>query len=253
MLQTLHFPSGFVPNTTTLICEKHFTLDSFSVWGNYFPIVNFASINFNTFKGNTGKKRLNHYYRLKDDISIFTDPESGPKIADDDFIGPLSQMLLFFSLKLSVQLASGWQYNVADDEKSVCLFVLQFLPKLGVTVKHSIVIDYRKKVSVTVAGKVKSLSNFNWLPCASLKKWKDLEQIMQQLSHGIELHNDAEDTIKHCVERLEEIVFDDDKKEKKKEIIVDQLKNLKNSEARHNRYTITSLLAAFQLRNISTA
>lgn len=196
--------------------------------------------------------RLNAHYRLKNDISIFEDSMSGPTISDNDLLGPLTEMLMFLCVKLATQFASGWDYKVSDNKNSVSLFKLQVLPKVGAVVKHSIVVDYRKKVSVTVSGKIMSLTSFDWIESSTLKTWGDLRRIMEHLNEENEMESSADETIHQCIESLKSIEFDDSKKQKKKEIIVDQLRNLNVATSR-SRYSITTLLAALTLRNISTA
>lgn len=152
-------------------------------------------------------------------------------------------------------MTNGWDFKVADHGKSLFLYVLKFMPKIGSVVKYSIVVDHRKKVSAVVAGKIISLSACDWISGSTLKSWGDLTRLIsfveQEVNFNETPEKNVDELISKCIKNLETIQFDDNKKQRKKEIIEDQLKNL-NMPSNHWRFKISSLLASFHLRNIST-
>ena len=190
------------------------------------------------------------HYRLKCDLSIFNN-DSSATISDQDLLGPFQQLLIFLTTKLSIQFSQGWRYECAA--KSICIYMTEFLPKIGVSVKYSLVINARKIVTIVANGKVLSMKPCNWIKDSTLRTWEDLIKLMNYLDSGAAFDLDASSCVEKSVEILKSFEFPEEKQEQKKKLIVNQLENFTKPAPQCWRFSIDTLLMAFYLRNISTA
>jgi hypothetical protein len=163
--------------------------------------------------------------------------------------------LIFLAIKLAVSLANGWSFKISDNKDQVCFYLLDFLPGIGATIGASITVNSRKRVFIAISGKIKKTATYDWIENRTLKTWKDLLQLLDVVMTTAATENVLNETdqtvdecVKDCVKILRKITFEK-KVDRKREILVDQLNNL-NKPSNFWRF---GKLAAFHLRNISTA